>query len=254
MTSSLKGTKTELNLLKSFAGESQARNRYEFFASVAKKEGYEQIAAIFMETSIQVKEHAKRFFKFLEGGEVEITACFPAGVIGTTAENLLAAAGGEHHEHTVLYPGFAAIAREEGFEDMQRRVPDITKINKLIGFKPTYTLPEIIKDIVKANGFKEAPGVRFQPINLHSYQNFVQAMQFLYDGGNVSRETLDEAFGFNFDEELTKKIDEKGKLKESGVEEFAPKPYSPQPNKGIPQKQDQNTKETPPKEPKQQQN
>ena len=115
MTKSLKGTQTEQNLLKAFAGESQARNRYEFFASVAKKEGFEQIAAIFMETSNQEKEHAKRFFKFLEGGDLEITACFPAGKIGTTAENLLASANGEHEEHTLLYPAFAATAKEEGF-------------------------------------------------------------------------------------------------------------------------------------------
>lgn len=115
MTKSLKGTETEQNLLKSFAGESQARNRYEFFASVAKKEGYEQIAAIFMETSNQEKEHAKRFFKFLEGGMTEITASYPAGIIGTTKENLKAAAEGEHEEWTDLYPHFAEVAKEEGF-------------------------------------------------------------------------------------------------------------------------------------------
>lgn len=115
-TKSLKGTKTEQNLLKAFAGESQARNRYTYFASVAKKEGYEQIAAIFEETANQEKEHAKRFFKFLEGGMVEITASFPAGVIGKTAENLAAAAAGENEEWSDLYPEFAQIAREEGFE------------------------------------------------------------------------------------------------------------------------------------------
>ncbi len=113
---SIKGTETEKNLLKAFAGESQARNRYTYFASVAKKEGYVQIADIFTETADQEKEHAKRFFSFLEGGTPEITACYPAGVIGTTAENLKAAAGGEHEEWTDLYPGFAAKAREEGFE------------------------------------------------------------------------------------------------------------------------------------------
>jgi rubrerythrin len=113
--SSIKGTRTEQNLLKSFAGESQARNRYTYFAAAAKKEGYVQIADIFEETAYQEKEHAKRFFKFLEGGDVEITACFPAGKIGTTAENLLAAACGEHEEHTELYPGFAVVAQEEGF-------------------------------------------------------------------------------------------------------------------------------------------
>jgi rubrerythrin len=113
---SIKGTETEKNLLKAFAGESQARNRYTYFASAAKKEGYVQIADIFEETANQEKEHAKRFFKSLEGGMVEITASFPAGVIGTTAENLKAAAGGEHEEWTELYPAFAAKAREEGFE------------------------------------------------------------------------------------------------------------------------------------------
>jgi rubrerythrin len=112
----LKGSRTEKNLLASFAGESQARNRYTYFASAARKEGYRQIADIFTETADQEKEHAKRFFKQLEGGEVEIQAAFPAGVIGTTAENLRAAAGGEHYEWTEMYPEFAAIAREEGFE------------------------------------------------------------------------------------------------------------------------------------------
>ncbi|MBP1639229.1 MAG: rubrerythrin family protein [Bacteroidetes bacterium] len=112
---SIKGTRTEQNLLKSFAGESQARNRYTYFASVAKKDGYEQIAAIFEETANQEKEHAKRMFKFLEGGMVEITATYPAGVIGTTAENLKEAAGGEHEEWTDLYPFFAQVADEEGF-------------------------------------------------------------------------------------------------------------------------------------------
>ncbi len=112
---SLKGTRTEQNLLKSFAGESQARTRYTFFASVAKKEGFEQISAIFMETAEQEKEHAKKFFKYLEGGMVEITASFPAGVIGTTAENLKAAAEGENEEWDLLYPEFAKVADEEGF-------------------------------------------------------------------------------------------------------------------------------------------
>ena len=118
MEKSLKGTQTEHNLLKSFAGESQARNRYEFFASVAKKEGYEQISAIFMETSNQEKEHAKRFFKFLEGGMTEITASYPAGIIGTTIENLKAAAEGEHEEWADLYPHFADVAKQEGFNEI----------------------------------------------------------------------------------------------------------------------------------------
>ncbi len=115
MEKSIKGTKTEQNLLKAFAGESQARSRYTFFASKAKKEGFEQIAAVFAETAEQEKEHAETFFKFLEGGMVEITASYPAGVIGTTAENLKAAAEGENEEWTDLYPHFAQIAEEEGF-------------------------------------------------------------------------------------------------------------------------------------------
>ncbi len=112
----IKGTKTEKNLLGSFAGESQARNRYTYFASQARKEGYIQIAEIFEETANQEKEHAKRFFNFLEGGDVEITAAFPAGFVGTTLENLKAAAAGEYHEWSDLYPGFAKIARAEGLE------------------------------------------------------------------------------------------------------------------------------------------
>ncbi len=117
---SLKGTKTERNLLTAFAGESQARNRYTYFASAAKKEGYVQISDIFTETSDQEKEHAKRFFKFLEGGELEITAAFPAGVIGSTLENLKAAAEGEEFEWSKMYPGCAATAREEGFDEIAK--------------------------------------------------------------------------------------------------------------------------------------
>ena len=114
--STLKGTQTEKNLLTAFSGESQARNRYTYFASAAKKEGYVQISDIFTETANQEKEHAKRLFKFLEGGEVEITAAFPAGVIGTTLENLKAAAEGESYEWNEMYPEFAATARKEGFD------------------------------------------------------------------------------------------------------------------------------------------
>jgi rubrerythrin len=113
---SLRGTQTEKNLLTAFSGESQARNRYTYFVSKAKKEGYVQMADIFAETANQEKEHAKRLFKFLEGGEVEITGAFPSGVIGTTLENLKAGAAGEHYEHTEMYPGFAKVAREEGFD------------------------------------------------------------------------------------------------------------------------------------------
>ena len=125
---SVKGTLTEKNLLKAFAGESQARNRYTFFASVAKKEGYEQISGVFTETAEQEKEHAKRFFKYLEGGDVEITATFPAGRIGTTIENLKAAAMGENEEWDVLYPEFANVADEEGFPEIARTFRNIAKV------------------------------------------------------------------------------------------------------------------------------
>ena len=118
MGKSIKGTQTEKNLLTSFAGESQARMRYTYFASAAKKEGYEQIAAIFLETAEQEKEHAKRMFKWLEGGMVEITASYPAGVIGTTLENLKAAAAGENEEWTTDYPKFADVAEAEGFPEI----------------------------------------------------------------------------------------------------------------------------------------
>lgn len=128
MSKSIKGTQTEKNLLASFAGESQARNRYTFFAKVADSEGYKQIAAVFMETAEQEREHAKRFFKFLEGGPLEITATYPAGIIGTTTENLRAAAMGENEEHTVLYPEAAKIAEEEGFKDIALAFKNIAKV------------------------------------------------------------------------------------------------------------------------------
>lgn len=118
MAANLKGTRTERNLLAAFAGESQARNRYTFFAGAARNDGLMQIADIFEETATQEKEHAQRFFNFLEGGDVEITAAFPAGVVGTTLENLKAAAAGEEHEWTSLYADFAKVAREEGFKDV----------------------------------------------------------------------------------------------------------------------------------------
>jgi len=125
---SLKGTETEKNLLKSFAGESQARNRYWYFASAAKKEGFEQISAIFLETAENEKEHAKVFFKHLEGGEVEITASYPAGVIGSTEENLLAAAEGELMEWGTLYPNFADVADSEGFGEVATSFREIGKV------------------------------------------------------------------------------------------------------------------------------
>ena len=118
MSKSIRGTQTEENLLIAFAGESQARNRYSYFSGAAKKEGLVQISAIFEETANQEKEHAKRFFKFLEGGELQITETFPAGKIGTTLDNLKAAAAGEEHEWQELYPSFAAVARDEGFNEI----------------------------------------------------------------------------------------------------------------------------------------
>lgn len=128
MKKSIKGTETEKNLLKSFSGESQARMRYTFFASKAKKEGFEQIAGVFAETAEQEKEHAERFFKFLSGGMVEITATFPAGVIATTLENLKEAAAGENEEWSELYPHFADVAEQEGFADIAAAFRNIAKV------------------------------------------------------------------------------------------------------------------------------
>ena len=147
---SLKGSRTEANLLKSFAGESQARMRYTYFAKTAKKEGFEQIAAVFEETANQEKEHAKRFFSYLEGGMLEITASYPAGIIGHTAENLAAAAGGEHEEWTELYPEFARIAAEEGF-------PEISTLFKMVsvaekGHEDRYR--QLLERIEKGNMFE----------------------------------------------------------------------------------------------------
>lgn len=127
---SVKGTRTEKNLLASFAGESQARNRYTYFASVAKKAGYEQIAAIFLETADNEKEHAKRFFKYLEGGDLEIQATYPAGIIGDTAQNLAAAAAGENEEWSKLYKEAEEIAREEGFEEIAVQFKEIAEVEE----------------------------------------------------------------------------------------------------------------------------
>lgn len=133
MSKSLKGTQTEKNLLTAFAGESQARNRYTFFASKAKQEGLVQISEIFEETANQEKEHAKRFFKFLQGGEVEVSASFPAGTIGSTLENLRAAATGEEYEWTKIYPGFARSAKKEGFEEIAKAFEAISVAEKQHG-------------------------------------------------------------------------------------------------------------------------
>ena len=127
---SLKGTKTEQNLMTAFAGESQARNRYSFFASQAKKEGYEQIAAIFLDTADNEKEHAKVIFKLLEGGEAQVSARFPAGVIAQTTANLLEAAAGERYEYSEMYPGFAEIARKEGFSEIAATLLNIAAAEK----------------------------------------------------------------------------------------------------------------------------
>ncbi|HTF99415.1 MAG TPA: rubrerythrin family protein [Nitrospirota bacterium] len=147
----LKGTKTEKNLLAAFAGESQARNRYTFFASIAKKEGYEQIAAIFLETADNEKEHAKRFFKFLEGGMTEFTASFPAGIIGTTMQNLKAAAEGEHEEWTKLYPGAADVAAQEGFPDVAAAFRFIAKVE--VDHEKRYL--KLLENIEKNGVFKK---------------------------------------------------------------------------------------------------
>ncbi len=158
MEKSIKGTQTEKNLLTSFAGESQARMRYTYFASAAKKEGYEQIAAIFTETADQEKEHAKRMFKWLEGGMVEITACYPAGVIGTTAENLKAAAAGENEEWTADYPRFADIADAEGFPAiavMYRRIAEAEK-----GHEERYLA--LLKNVENGTVFKKTEAVTWQ--------------------------------------------------------------------------------------------
>lgn len=155
---SLKGTKTEKNLLAAFAGESQARNRYTYFASQAKKEGYEQISALFLETADNEKEHAKRFFKFLEGGDVEITAMYPAGIIGTTKENLKAASDGENHEHTKLYPEFAAIAKEEGFPEVSAAFRSIAVVEK----QHEARYRKLLQNVEQSSVFKKEKVVRWK--------------------------------------------------------------------------------------------
>jgi len=155
---SLKGTKTESNLLKAFAGESQARNRYTFFASKARNDGFVQIADIFEETANQEKEHAIRFFKFLEGGDLEITATFPAGIIGTTAENLAAAAAGENHEWGELYPNFGEIARAEGFEDVAKAFEMISVAEK----QHARRYEGLLANVVASTVFKKGESVKWR--------------------------------------------------------------------------------------------
>jgi rubrerythrin len=161
MEKSIKGTQTEKNLLAAFAGESQARNRYTYFASAAKKEGYEQIANIFLETAENEKEHAKLFFKHLEGGDVEITASYPAGVIGNTKSNLEAAAAGENMEWTVLYQDFSLTAKKEGFPEIANTFEQISKVEK---FHET-RYRKLINNITNSEVFKKAAKVKWHCIN-----------------------------------------------------------------------------------------
>ncbi len=158
---SLKGTQTEKNLLIAFAGESQARNRYTFFASQAKKEGYIQISKVFEETANQEKEHAERLFKFLEGGLVRIEWDFPAGVIGDTAENLVAAANGEKEEYTEMYPSFAKVAREEGFEEIAQVMGAISVAEKHHEERYLTLLSELQKD----ETFKKSERIVWECLN-----------------------------------------------------------------------------------------
>lgn len=157
----LKGTRTEKNLLTAFAGESQARNRYTYFASQARKEGYVQMALIFEETANQEKEHAKRFFNFLQGGEVEVQAAFPAGKVGSTLENLKAAAAGEHYEHTEMYPSFAAVAREEGFDDIAAVFMNVAVAEK----QHEKRYRDLAENIEKGRVFKREAPVTWRCLN-----------------------------------------------------------------------------------------
>ena len=174
MAKSIKGTQTEKNLLASFAGESQARNRYTFFASAAKKEGYEQISRFFLETAENEKEHAKVFFKYLEGGELEITAAYPAGVIGDTKSNLEAAAAGENMEWTVLYADAAKIAREEGFPEVARSFEQIAKVEKF--HEERYR--KLAANIVKGEVFAKKAATEWHCINCG----------YVYEGAEAPKE------------------------------------------------------------------
>ena len=161
MAHSLKGTKTEKNLLAAFAGESQARNRYTYFASAARKEGYEQIANIFIETAENEKEHAKVFFKYLEGGDVEITVTYPAGMIEDTKSNLEAAADGEKHEWTSLYQDFAKTAHDEGFPEVARSFEQIAKVERF--HESRYR--KLINNVADSEVFKKKTPVKWHCIN-----------------------------------------------------------------------------------------
>ncbi len=161
MSKSIKGSKTEKNLLAAFAGESQARNRYTYFASAAKKEGFEQIANIFTETAENEKEHAKVFFKHLEGGDIEITAAFPAGMIKDTKSNLEAAAAGENLEWKTLYQDFSKIARDEGFPDVARSFEQVAKVERF--HEARYR--KLINNIGNSEVFKKKPAVKWHCLN-----------------------------------------------------------------------------------------
>jgi len=158
---SLKGTQTEKNILTAFAGESQAGNRYSYFASKAKKEGYVQISNVFQETADNEKEHAKRLFKFLEGGEAEVSASFPAGVIGSTAENLKASAAGENHEYTTMYPEFASTADDEGFSEIAQAMRSIAVAEKQ--HEKRYL--GLLENIEKGKVFRKDNTVKWRCIN-----------------------------------------------------------------------------------------
>lgn len=161
MSKSIKGTETEKNLLASFAGESQARNRYTYFASAARKEGYEQIANIFMETAENEKEHAKVFFKYLEGGDVQITATYPAGVIGDAKLNLEEAAAGENLEWTTLYADFAKTAKDEGFDEIAKSFEQISRVEKF--HEARYR--KLVNNITQKEVFKKKETVQWHCIN-----------------------------------------------------------------------------------------
>jgi len=154
----LKGSETEKNLLKAFAGESQARNRYTYFASVAKKEGYEQISAIFLETAENEKEHAKVFFKYLQGGTTEITVTYPAGKIGTTQENLLHAADGEYEEWSQLYPEFAKVAKKEGFHDVAVSFTEISEVEQ----EHEKRYRKLLENVKQKKVFQKAKNVKWK--------------------------------------------------------------------------------------------
>lgn len=174
MTKSIKGTKTERNLLAAFAGESQARNRYTYFASAAKKQGYEQIAGIFIETAENEKEHAKVFFKYLEGGDVEITASYPAGAIKDTKVNLEEAAAGENMEWTTLYADFAKTAKDEGFAEVARSFEQISQVEKF--HESRYR--KLINNIVNSEVFKKKAPVKWHCRNCG----------YVFEGGEAPKE------------------------------------------------------------------